>query len=247
MISVNVLPRNGVEHALISPALGFTAASIHYLEVTSGKTKNSIRRFATIGSVIDTLRNKRVAFVDPERWDDKNDAEYMRLYKESCGCTNLKALCCTESRETYHHWKVFTTSSDGCFIDFVKKPMLASIKDNDDYLYAEMEYALLAEMEGNKFKIEDLPFLKRAGFAAEREYRIIYTGDCVGDAHFMPIDLEWIRRIVLNPWLPQPVADSIMATFRELCGPHDLKVTASKLTNSQTWTRYGRKIAKHCA
>jgi hypothetical protein len=208
------------------------------------RVSNSLRRFVSIGSAIDTLRNRRVAFVDPERWDDRNDAEYMRLYKQACGLSSLKALCCTESPETYHHWKVFTTSSDGCFIDFKKTPFLNSIRTNDDYFFAEMEYALLTDMEGAKFKIRDLPFLKRAGFEPELEYRVIYTGACQDDAHFMPIELSWIRRIVLNPWLPAPIADSIKETLREICSPHEVKVTASRLTNSLTWTGHGRRIAK---
>lgn len=66
----------------------------------------------------------------------------MRIYKEARHLESLKALCCTESPETYHHWKVFTSSSDGCFIDFKKTSVLNSIRRNDDYFFAEMEYAL---------------------------------------------------------------------------------------------------------
>jgi hypothetical protein len=205
---------------------------------------DSLRRYATISSAIDTLKNKRVAFVDPEKWDDRNDAEYMRLYKKAYNHSSLKALCCTESPETYHHWKVFTTSSVGCFVDFHKKPFLASIKEDDAYFYAPMEYARLSDMGGAKFKLADLPFLKRAGFEPELEFRVIYTGDCDEDAHFMPVELGWIRRIVLNPWLPKALADTIIATLCELAGGQTLKVTASKLTNSQTWTKYGRRIVK---
>jgi hypothetical protein len=208
------------------------------------RVSNRLRRFTTIGSAIDTLRNKRVAFMDPERWDDKNDAEYMRVYKQASGLKTLKALCFTESPETYHHWKVFTTSTDGCFIDFKKPNFLGSIRHDDDYFFAEMEYALLEEMEGAKFTIKDLPFLKRAGFQPELEYRVIYTGACKGEAHFMPIELSWIRRIVLNPWLPIPIARSIKKTLREICTPHEIKITTSKLTNSETWTSYGKQIAK---
>lgn len=212
--------------------------------MTGKRANNSLRRFTTIGSAIDTLRNKRIAFVDPERWDDRNDAEYMRIYKEACELKSLKALCCTESPETYHHWKVFTASSDGCFIDFIKAPMLNSIRGNDDYFFAEMEYALLTDMGASKYKIRDMPFLKRAGFEPELEYRIIYTGQCAGETHFMPVKLNWIRRIVLNPWLPVPIANSIKETLGEICAPRDIAVTTSRLTNSQTWTGYGTKIAK---
>src|SRR5688572_18187835 len=121
---------------------------MQYSRMMPKKATNSLRRYATIGSVIDTLRHRRVAFVDPENWDDKNDAGYMRIFKEARNLINIKALCCTESPETYHHWKVFTTSSDGCFIDFFKDKFLASIESNDSYFYAPMEYVLLDEMRG---------------------------------------------------------------------------------------------------
>ena len=208
------------------------------------RVANSLRRFTTISSAIDTLRNRRIAFVDPDKWDDKNDAEFIRIYRQAIGNQNLKALCCTEGAESYHLWKVFTTASDGCFVDLVKVPLLASIKANDSYFCAKMDYKTLVQMAEGDFKIHNLPFLKRAGFEDEAEFRVIYVGDCADDAHFMPIELEWIRRIVLNPWLPKSLADSVTATLREVSGNPQLKVTASKLINSASWTAHGRKIVK---
>ena len=117
------------------------------LSVAKSISENILRRYTTIGSAIDTLRNKRVALLDPEKWDDRNDAELMRLYREKMKLANLKALCCTESSETYHHWKVFTQSADGCCVDFEKKPLLRSIKTDDNYFYAPMDYVRLDEMQ----------------------------------------------------------------------------------------------------
>ena len=208
------------------------------------RLKHSLRRFTTIGSTIDLLRNKRVAFLDPEKWDDRNDAEFMRLFKGETDCDSLKALCCTESQETYHHWRVFTHSTDGCFIDFKKAPLLASIKGNDDYRASAMEYIRLDEIKISDYRIRDLPFLKRAGFQPENEFRIIYTGACDDDVHFMPVNLAWINRIVLNPWLPPSIADSIADTFRDIGKGPDLTVTSSRLTNSRVWTRWGSRIVR---
>lgn len=154
-----------------------------------------LKRFTSIGSAIDTLRNRHLAFVNPDKWDDRNDAEFMRLYRNRSGREGLKALCCTESKE--------------CDYD------LAS-----------------------------LPFLKRAGFGPEEEFRIIFEGPSDEDVHFLKIDLAWIRRIVLNPWLAPTISDSVATTFRELGGDAPLEVTSSKLTNSQTWLRWGRSISR---
>lgn len=206
--------------------------------------RTRLKRFGSIGSAIDLLRHKRVAFLDPDKWDDRNDAEFMRLYKNKTKCDSLKALCCTQSGETYHHWKVFTQSADGCFVEFNRKPFIDSIRENEDYAMSAMEYIGLDEIELCDYQIRDLPFLKRAGFRPEEEYRIIYTGECDSEVHFMPIDLDWISRIVLNPWLPPSIAESISETFREISSKPDLTVTASKLTNSQTWARWGKRIVR---
>lgn len=208
------------------------------------RSRSSLRRFTTIGSTIDLLRHKRVAFLDPEKWDDRNDAEFMRLFKLKAECESLKALCCTESSETYHHWRVFTHSADGCFVDFQKGPMLASIKEDENYRASAMDYIRLDEIKISDYRIRDLPFLKRAGFKPEEEFRIIYTGACDDDVHFMPIDLAWINRIVLNPWLPSSITNSIADTFRDISKMTDLKVVSSRLTNSQTWVGWGKRISR---
>lgn len=208
------------------------------------RTRSTLRRFTTIGSAVDILRNKRIAYVDPDNWDDRNDAEFMRLYKNKTKCASLKALCCTESSETYHHWRVFTQSMDGCFIDFQKKPLLASIANDTYYRGMAMEYVRLDEIKISDYEVRDLPFLKRAGFRPEREYRVIYTGPCHEDVHFMPADVNWINRIVLNPWLPRTVFQSIAETFRDISGNPTLDVKPSRLTKSQTWAQWGRRIVR---
>ena len=206
--------------------------------------RTRLKRFTTIGSAIDLLRNKRIAFLDPEKWDDRNDAEFMRLYKVKEKCESLKALCCTQSPQTYHHWRVFTQSTDGCFIEFLRTPLVDSVRGDPNYRSSGMEYIKLEEIKLCDYGARDLPFLKRAGFRPEEEYRIIYTGACDGPVHFMDIDLDWVRRIVLNPWLPTSISDSIKETFWEISGRRDLKIEASKLTNSQTWTQWGRSMAR---
>lgn len=208
------------------------------------RRKLKLKRFTTIASTIDVLRQKRIALLDPDKWDDRNDAEFMRLYRDKARCDSLKALCCTETGETYHHWKVFTQSADGCFIEFDRRPLLASIAEDEHYRAQAMDYIRLDEIELCDYNVRDMPFLKRAGFKPEEEFRIIYTGPCDGDVHFLPIELSWISRIVLNPWLPSSVATSVAATFRDLCDRADLQVTPSKLTNSQTWLKWGRSMSR---
>jgi len=208
------------------------------------RPKRSLRRYGTIGSAIDTLRENRIAFLDPSKWDDRNDAEFMRLYKMKSKCPSLKALCCTQSAETYHHWKVFTNSADGCFIEIDKSAFLSHVKTKDCYRYGEMDYVLLDEIKISDYDYTSLPFLKRAGFRPEEEFRVIFTGECDEDAHFMEIEPQWIKKIVLNPWLPQPIAQSIITTLNELSSNPELVVKCSRLTNSKTWADWGKRLSR---
>ncbi|PTQ63720.1 hypothetical protein C8J45_105297 [Sphingomonas sp. PP-CE-3G-477] len=205
--------------------------------------KNLLRRYGTIGSAIDVLYKRRLAFLDPRKWDDKNDSEFMRLYKKKSECSNLRALCCTESPETYHHWKVFTDSADGCFIDFHKRPLLDAVIEQPKYRYRAMDYISLDEIKISDYNHRDLPFLKRSGFKPEKEFRIIYEGACPdNEAHYLPIDPEWISRIVLNPWLPPAVSESVIHTLKLISPVSDLTVTPSRLTNSKTWAQWGKRL-----
>ncbi len=203
-----------------------------------------LKRFTSIGLVINTLRNKRLAFLNPDKWDDRNDAEFMRLYRNRVGGDGLKALCCTDSAETYHHWKDFTHSADGCSIELDRRRLLASIKGDQRYRADAVEYVRLDEIKISDYGISSLPFLKRVGFRPEREYRIIFEGACEEDVHFLDIELAWINRIVVNPWLPPTIFESLSATLRDISGDAKLRVVASKLTNSQAWLSWGRSISR---
>ncbi|KQT33686.1 hypothetical protein ASG29_06650 [Sphingomonas sp. Leaf412] len=208
------------------------------------KRQVHLKRFTSIGSAIDTLRNRRLAFVNPDKWDDRNDAEFMRLYRNRSGREGLKALCCTESSETYHHWKVFTQPADGCFIELDRRQLLDSIRADARYRANAVDYIHLNEIEDCDYDIASLPFLKGAGFGPEQEFRVIFEGACDEEVHFLTIDLAWIKRIVLNPWIAPTIFDSVAETFREISGNPELDVVASSLTNSQTWLRWGRSISR---
>lgn len=207
---------------------------------------DSLRRFTSLSSAIDLLRKERIAFLDPSTWDDRNDASYMDLYKEFLQLSSLHALCCSEASETFHHWKVFTQSPDGCFIDFYKDRLLSIIADDKNYVSRPMRYLLLREMKTAKadLGVGDLPFIKRRSFADEREFRIIHIGDAPsGQVHYLEIDLSCVRRIVINPIMPSGVRASVKATLRDLCGEHRIRITASAITSSSEWKSYGRAIA----
>ena len=44
-------------------------------------TTSRFRRYTSLSILLDILKKKRLTLLDPQNWDDKNDAFYMELYK----------------------------------------------------------------------------------------------------------------------------------------------------------------------
>ena len=55
------------------------------------------------------------------------------------------------------------------------------------------------------------------------------------------IRLDCIKRIVLNPWMPEPFRTSVSETLRTIEGCENLRITQSRLINSEAWKRYAVK------
>lgn len=43
---------------------------------------SQFRRYTTLPYLLDMLHNKRLTLLDPSRWEDKNDAYFLKTYKK---------------------------------------------------------------------------------------------------------------------------------------------------------------------
>jgi hypothetical protein len=210
-----------------------------------------VRRYTSIPAVIDILRRKQLAILDPRNWDDKNDRHFMELYKEHKRVGGLYGLCAAKCPETYHHWKVFTGGGTGgaCMVlnrqklerhlQAVKMPEVTNIR------FGDVKYLNLSQVRGLGPKdMNRLPFLKRVGFMDEDEYRIVIeTTNDDQSAVFIDCPISWIDCIYLNPWLPKSQAESLIATLKQLPGCKSLDVRRSFLIDSSTWKQAGDEVA----
>lgn len=202
-----------------------------------------VRRYTTLSSAIDTLREQRLVLLNPSKWDDTNDVYFMELYKAHKKAEAVLALCCTKAAETYHHWRVFTQGIEGICIELYRDKLAASlispvIEGSVDYLLVSELAALTPVVDADR-----LPFIKRNGFSDEREWRIITTSSEVAkQAQDVPIRLDMIRRIILNPWMPPSLANSVRKTIKSIRDCEKLKVESSRLTNSPSWKAAGKKL-----
>ena len=205
---------------------------------------NYIRRYTSISAVIDILRRQELPLLDPQSWDDRNDRYFMASYKEKKGLKGLYALCAARCGETYHHWRVFTGTADGACIEIKREPLEEALSMIKGVNFGDIDYLRLDDVDKLKeADLDRLPFVKRIGFEPEDEYRIVYeTSEPQAPAYNLEFPLDWIGRVYLNPWLPDPLYDSVKATLRGLPECSKLSVVKSRLIDSARWKKAGDRV-----
>ncbi|MBC7879548.1 MAG: DUF2971 domain-containing protein [Anaerolineales bacterium] len=205
-------------------------------------TTSSFRRYTSLFILLDILKEKRLTLLDPQNWDDTNDAFYMELYKTKMGVKSLLALCFAEVRETYHIWKVFAGDANGVCIEFNKDLLLGYFKEmKSDYV----KYLPLDKLKKKSdFNYDQLPFLKRFAFKDEHEFRFIYEDkDDIISSKSLPIQLDCIQRIIFNPWIPLTIFESVKAVIQEIDGCENIIIDRTSLVDNEDWKKRGKEIA----
>jgi hypothetical protein len=208
------------------------------------KLKGYIRRYLPLSAVIDTLRRKKLALLDPQNWDDRNDRRFMQLYKEAKGLSSLYAMCAAVRHETYYHWRVFTPGAEGACLELWREPLETALKNSDFARFQEVRYVTLPDVARLSPKdLENLPFSKRSGFGAEEEYRVIaWSEEPQAAALGFDMQLSWVKLIELNPWMPKPLAQSVKDTIRAIAGCDSIKLRQSTLIDNQQWRDAGDRV-----
>lgn len=205
-----------------------------------GSNPTILRRYTDLPSALYLLTERKITLLDPASWDDSNDSHYLRLYKERRRLKSVLALCFTQSAETYHHWRIFSSGASGVCLCFKRPRLLAAIESQSSLLHRNVQYRTLTEMRRRKPKIAELPFLKRVAFEAEAEFRIVYQSSANDRPSFdVAIPLNCIDRIVVSPWMPKALYPKVKATLHAIKGCSSLEVTRSTLIGNEEWKRLG--------
>lgn len=218
------------------------------------KKKDAIYRYTSITGVIDILRRKQLAILNPQQWDDRNDKFFMELYQEHKRAKGIYALCAAMRTETYHHWRVFTGGASGACIVLKRAPLeeyLTSVSSRPAapvtaVRFGEVTYLKLPQVRKiDRADIDRLPFLKRYGFTDEAEFRIVIETEAEQQgAIYINCEPDWIDRIYINPWLPKEQAVSLIETLKEIGGSSKIKISRSRLIDSDTWRAAGNRVAE---
>jgi hypothetical protein len=195
-----------------------------------------LNRFTSLPSALDVLSRKRITLLSPEAWEDRNDAYYLERYREEMKFRSVLAICFSLKRETFHHWRVFSSGSCGVCIEFNKAKLLQSVANQKGFRSGNVTYPLISQLQRNTPELETWPFLKRRPFEDEKEFRIIYESKTENlRAKHIDIEIASIRKVTLSPWLPDPVADSVRKIIKRIVGCAALEVNRSSLIDNAAW------------
>lgn len=220
--------------------LYLVAAPVKELPMAGGSmvvTARPFRRYTNLAGAIHLLQNRTITLLNPATWDDKNDAYFMSEYKRLKKAMTVNAICFAECAETYHHWRVFSHGADGVCLIFKKAELLSTFENDSRISSRPVEYKMIAELNRMRsLSVNDLPFFKRTQFRDEKEYRVVYTDINESEEYTeYNIELDWIKQVVVSPWVSKPLADAISATLKSIKGCSKLSVVRSELVSTEAW------------
>ncbi|WP_431483644.1 hypothetical protein [Pseudomonas solani] len=203
-------------------------------------SERNLFRYTDLPSLIHILTSRSLTLLDPMTWDDKNDSNFISIYKEKCELASVLALCFTRASETYHHWRVFSPTSSGVRISFSEPELRKSIKKVNGLQLTDVNYIKLPDIRETTPKRQDLPFIKRHPYRPESEVRLLWESKTEEKYSYpLPIELEAITRITLSPWLHPTLADSVKSILKNINGCKKIGIHRTTLINNSEWLKHG--------
>ena len=196
-----------------------------------------IRRYTSLASALDILETKTLTLLPPSSWDDEVDRSLMAAFQRRKKLKSVLALCFAAKGETYHHWRVFTGGASGTCIAFEKDRLERAVASHGVTL-KPISYKTIASDRAKPVTTDDLPFTKRAAFKDEGEVRMVFTSHYEQiKAKRVPFPPGAIEEVILSPWTPDPLVQTIRAIIERMSGLPQIEVRKSSLFNSAYWRR----------
>lgn len=205
--------------------------------------RQQLFRYTELPALVHLLMHRELTLLDPITWDDKNDSNFIALYREKCKLKSVLALCFARSEETYHHWRVFAPGSSGVRIRFNEEELSESFHCNLGLQFKNVTYLTIRELKDQNIPKEKLPFLKRYPFHPEKESRLLWESKTADKSSLtVPINLSAISRITLSPWLHPSLVNGIKSLIKRIEGCASLEIYQSTLINNADWLKYGESV-----
>lgn len=197
----------------------------------------TLSRYTSIPAVLDALLNRQLVLADPRRWQDLNDREIMEAFERSHVGSRVFAACMAEGKETAHHWQVFADRGHGACIRFDRDRLCAAL-DGTSVEHGPVSYVEWRDL-GSAPLGPRLPFLKRAVFRFEREYRVVAVvpeQSVSGDAICLPIPLTCITSVYVSGELPAALFETLSSVIKRIPGCAGIPVRHSGLLRNKNWS-----------
>jgi hypothetical protein len=186
--------------------------------------------------LLDMLVHRKIVLLNPSSWEDRNDSFYLEQYKTKRALKTVLALCFSKKRETFHHWKVFSSGTGGVCVEFDRELLLKPIRGQDGFRLSDVKYRFIKDVVSKRPPVDEWPFLKRKPFEDEGEFRIVYE-DSDKEILFkaVPFELATVRRIMLSPWMPVSVAETVKSVISSIEGCEKTRIERSSLLETALW------------
>ncbi len=195
-----------------------------------------LRRYTELAPLLYLLQKQALTLLSPRSWDDRNDAHFLESYRLWQRLECVLVLCFTEASETYHHWRVFAGGSSGVCLEFNKQLLSRSVEKVPGVRFDSVKYMTIKSLEKTSQDDLDLPFVKRYPFRDEHEFRIIFEDQTTSrEAQDVPFDPSALQRVVVNPWMPKAVYDSVRTLILGIDGWRHLEVNRTTLVDNERW------------
>lgn len=203
--------------------------------MTTRTNRNKLSRFTTLPVLLDMIIKKHLVFSDWKLWEDKNDTELLKIYRERRTAKKVLVLCFLKEHETIHHWKAFADGMCGCCIEFNKKMLISLLsalkKKGENLSFGPIVYQKLKDVcDGSVGDCaEMIPFKKRWPYRYEKEFRVIWEGS--EDSYkITDVDLAMITKITFSPIMPNPLFETLKNYLRN----GGLGISAETIINLST-------------
>ncbi|MHA3789331.1 DUF2971 domain-containing protein [Flavobacterium hauense] len=202
-----------------------------------------LNRFTTLPILLDMLERKKLTLLNPNLWEDRNDAEIINEYKSRKDIDYLFALCFSHDDETIHHWKTYSNGPSGCVIEFDPKKLFAILDEIQGIKHRKVIYKKIDDVSSKKIiELDDIPFTKRWPYRCEEEYRIIYETNDKMDFFEIDIPLSVIRKVTISQQMPKQIYETIKRHLKGTAKDPDKRISRSTLYENQRWISGFKKM-----
>jgi hypothetical protein len=184
----------------------------------------------------------KLALTTQRGWQDKNDIFTIECFKALTGRRAVRICCLADTKNTFHHWKVFCPAKDGVCVVF-KTDMLSEALESKGVFLRSMHYINIVRLgELGRIDPAELPYLKWDRYQDEREYRALWSRkkemgpDLVRS---IQIPAGAIESIIVSPLISERRTRAIIEQLKGMVAAYQklkrIKILRSGTRDSSKW------------